>query len=75
MSYKQRVLLVIPCYNESKRLQTHIFKDYVSDHLNFLFVNDGSTDDTFDVLNKTFCDDNRVTIKDNKVNQGKAATV
>jgi len=52
-----RVTVVIPCYNEEKRLDVAAFRDFRG--ASFLFVNDGSTDGTlqllrssgFDVLN------------------------
>lgn len=44
-----KVLLIVPCYNEEKRFNIHYWKE-ISDGLgnvNFLFVDDGSTDNTF----------------------------
>lgn len=45
-------ILVVPCYNEAKRLNVARFQAFVADHadVRFLFVNDGSTDDTARVL-------------------------
>jgi glycosyltransferase involved in cell wall biosynthesis len=47
-----RVTLVIPCYNEEKRLDTAAFREFrlPDQQLEFLFVNDGSTDNTLQVL-------------------------
>jgi glycosyltransferase involved in cell wall biosynthesis len=47
-----RVTLVIPCYNEEKRLNTVAFREFrlPHDQLEFLFVNDGSTDETLQVI-------------------------
>jgi glycosyltransferase involved in cell wall biosynthesis len=47
-----RVTLVVPCYNEEKRLDTAAFRDFrLPNHqLEFLFVNDGSTDNTLQVV-------------------------
>ena len=44
---------MIPCYNEAERIQKELFlQALVNDtNLSFVFVNDGSADDTFDVLN------------------------
>jgi glycosyltransferase involved in cell wall biosynthesis len=44
--------IVIPCYNEASRLNAQAFGDFVRDHadVRFLFVDDGSTDRTIDVL-------------------------
>ena len=44
--------IVIPCYNEADRLDVDAFKTFASTHeeINFLFVDDGSVDRTFAVL-------------------------
>lgn len=46
------VLIVVPCYNEQARLRPGDFSQLVQEHpeVGFLFVNDGSTDGTEDVL-------------------------
>jgi dolichyl-phosphate beta-glucosyltransferase len=46
------VAIVIPCYNEARRLKVSKFKEYAdADHPHqFVFVNDGSSDATFEVL-------------------------
>jgi len=45
-------LLVIPCYNEAHRLPVERFAAFSARHVDigFLFVNDGSTDDTQSVI-------------------------
>ena len=44
--------IVIPCYNEEKRLHIESFVEFVSSphHITFLFVDDGSTDGTLSML-------------------------
>ena len=45
--------IVVPCYNEEKRLPTHAFLQFTSDQakrVHFTFVNDGSTDGTLRVI-------------------------
>ena len=44
--------IIIPCYNESARLNQEAFLDILenNDKLSFLFVNDGSSDNTLEVL-------------------------
>lgn len=47
-----RVLLIVPCYNEAQRLPVEQFASYAlpGHALRFLFVNDGSRDNTLEVL-------------------------
>ena len=47
-------ILVVPCYNEAARLDLAEFQAFAAENsgLRFLFVNDGSTDDTAAVLRK-----------------------
>lgn len=44
--------IVVPCYNEAKRFNTVEFQSFAKQHadVSFLFVNDGSTDDTLGTL-------------------------
>ena len=48
----KRVTIVVPCYNEAERLDTERFASFSDDRydVRFLFVNDGSTDETQRVL-------------------------
>jgi len=46
----QKICLIIPCYNEEQRLDIEEFRRYCSDELIFVFVNDGSTDNTHQLL-------------------------
>ena len=47
-------ILVVPCYNEAARLVLAKFQAFAAEHadVRFLFVNDGSTDDTAAVLRR-----------------------
>lgn len=47
-----RTTIVIPCYNEVRRLDVEAFKSYAPSErgVRFVFVNDGSTDETIRVL-------------------------
>ena len=51
---KSIVGVVIPCYNEEKRLRSATFQKFVENNLGYhlCFVNDGSKDDTLQVLNE-----------------------
>src|SRR5258708_4394609 len=48
----KKTVIVVPCYNEFKRLPVDAFKEFVSDHdwCRFVFVDDGSTDATGDLI-------------------------
>lgn len=49
-----KALLVIPCYNEAERLPVEDFLAFNAQHddIGFLFVNDGSSDDTQGVIDR-----------------------
>ncbi len=70
--------IIIPCYNEEKRLNTSVFLNFITQENNYhlCFVNDGSTDDTITVL-KDLQEANpfKVSVVDVKKNAGKAAAV
>jgi len=74
----QEVLIVVPCYNEASRLDVQEFCDFASTHprVGFLFVNDGSTDPTAQVLEE-LCGTNNAcfTFHDLPKNMGKAEAV
>jgi glycosyltransferase involved in cell wall biosynthesis len=69
-----RLLLVVPCYNEEKRLDVAAFRAF--DAADFLFVNDGSRDGTLRVLESLRASDpRRFSILDLERNSGKAEAV
>ena len=49
----QKICIVIPCYNEGDRLPVKEFNNFLtaSDSVFFYFVNDGSNDNTSEILN------------------------
>lgn len=71
-------IIVVPCYNEAERLDLPAFRQFVAAGYpqRFLFVNDGSTDATADVL-RSFCGENagRFELLDLARNRGKAEAV
>ena len=73
-----RCVVVVPCYNEAARLQPLLFSEFLAEdqQVDFLFVNDGSTDRTLDVLEtlrKKHPD--RIRVLDKQPNGGKAEAV
>jgi len=69
---------VVPCYDEAARLDRQAFVAAVRDDpgLCFVFVNDGSRDDTLRVLHElSALDPARLRVVDQQPNQGKAAAV
>jgi CheY-like chemotaxis protein len=70
--------VVIPCYNEEKRLLGDDFKAFISKNLGYhlCFVNDGSKDNTLDVLKELAKgNEDRISIYDCEKNGGKAEAV
>ena len=74
---KPRVMVVVPCYNEEKRLPINEFAQFLDEStVNFVFVNDGSGDNTIELLNRLRAGrEDRVTVIDPGVNKGKAEAV
>jgi dolichyl-phosphate beta-glucosyltransferase len=50
----ERICIVIPCYNEAKRLPLTEYESFLeeTDQISICFVNDGSTDNTLAILQK-----------------------
>lgn len=70
--------VVIPCYNEEKRLLSDDFKSFVNTNLGYhlCFVNDGSKDNTLQVLNELKKgNEGRISVYNCKKNGGKAEAV
>lgn len=73
-----KVIIVVPCCNEARRLKLNTFSKALHEcpWLGFLFVNDGSEDQTYSLL-KEFCESHRqqAYVIDLPANQGKAEAV
>ena len=73
-----KIVIIIPCYNEADRLDTNKFLNYLSQnaHLHFIFVDDGSTDNTNLIINQIISKSNSlVSLLINETNKGKAESV
>ncbi len=74
----QKTGIVIPCYEEASRLNSNAFMSYLknSPNVNFLFVNDGSKDDTLKLLmNMKESNSLQIEVLDLEKNSGKAEAV
>jgi len=78
MNLIQKTAIIVPCYNESQRLNTEAFIRYAEKNkwVYFIFVNDGSADDTFEIINY-MCGSNteQMLWVNQKTNVGKAEAV
>ena len=73
-----QAIIVVPCYNEALRFNARAFREFAREnhHLRFLFVNDGSTDRTLEVLEDLHRSDrDSFAICDLTANFGKAEAV
>ena len=50
----KKICVIIPCYNEAQRLELEVFREFVGreERFDFCFVNDGSQDNTSEVLRR-----------------------
>lgn len=74
----QRTAIIVPCYNESQRLKGHEFTYYARKNrwVYFIFVNDGSTDNTQEIIDELCStDSSQITSIRHTKNLGKAEAV
>jgi dolichyl-phosphate beta-glucosyltransferase len=72
------VVIVVPCHNEAERLPVNHFYAFAArgSSIRFLFVNDGSSDSTLELLRKLESrDSDRFAVLDQPRNRGKAEAV
>lgn len=69
--------IIVPCYNEAKRLEADKFVSFAPAHADchFYFVNDGSTDRTLTVLHTLEQQANNIFVIDKKQNDGKGEAI
>ena len=72
-----RIAIVVPCYNEGRRLPVACFQRFLSEScVELIFVDDGSRDNTRDVLEKIRAGrEDRVMVLKCQTNRGKAEAV
>jgi len=69
------ITIVVPCYNEEKRLKTSLFEAFACSEKRFLFVDDGSSDQTVSVLKKMAGNSDFIDYHEMPKNGGKAEAV
>lgn len=70
--------IIIPCYNEGKRIDTNAFLNFVQSQEDYYlcFINDGSKDNTLEVLKEMeIAEPLKISVVNLKKNAGKAAAV
>lgn len=73
-----QTIIVVPCYNEARRLDGRAFTAFCPGNrrVEFLFVNDGSQDETLALLENLRSDSpDTIRVRDQQPNQGKAEAV
>lgn len=71
-------LIVVPCYNEEKRLDANAFLQFASEnaHIGFVFVDDGSKDKTFaKLVGMKIANPHQIEVVQMTKNSGKAEAV
>lgn len=71
------VVVIVPCFNEAKRMEFIPWIDFITTrpHFLFIFINDGSVDETGQVLIKNISTFSNVVLIQNTKNEGKAGAV
>ena len=70
-----RIALLIPCYNERNRLAVEPFKQFASHQLQFIFMDDGSKDQTYEFLQSHFGNSPHMKVLRVAKNGGKAEAI
>ncbi len=73
----KKCCVLIPCYNEEKRLDKEIFIQFAIQHkdVHILFINDGSTDNTQEVLLSIAKESNNISVHTHRTNIGKGNAI
>lgn len=78
MRWNMKIGIIIPCYNEEKRLNVSAFQDFLNTEKNYhlCFVNDGSNDNTLSILKELQSNQKeKVSVVNMRKNSGKASAV
>lgn len=74
---KKSIILIIPCFNEEKRINSEEYLNFLKNHpdIALIFVNDGSTDNTLRILEKLSDSTENITFLNLEKNKGKGEAV
>lgn len=75
MLLNQKVLLIIPCFNEENRLPVQEFLKFVQRGHHLLFADDGSMDGTYALCERVFRNQKNIRLYKAPFNQGKAEVI
>jgi len=75
MKEMPKTLIIVPCYNEEKRIPLDEFSSYDEKNISFLFANDGSTDKTSKILHEISKNKDNFYVYDALKNEGKAEVI
>jgi len=67
--------LIVPCFNEAKRFELRPWEDLLKNNWSLIFVDDGSTDQTYELLSSLSSKYQNCHLIKQKENQGKAEAV
>lgn len=70
-----RVAILVPCYNEARRIRLNDFKASASERLQLFFIDDGSKDDTYSKLQQFTENEAYMDVMQLGRNQGKGAAI
>lgn len=72
-------LIIIPCFNEAQRIDSKAFEEFLendaSRNIHFLFVDDGSSDNSYKVLSELAAKEERIDCLSLPKNKGKAEAI
>lgn len=72
-----KICMIVPCYNEGQRILENEYLSFLNTHTNFnlLFVDDGSNDQTYEVLSKLKEKHQNINLLKLNKNSGKAEAI
>ena len=76
VEYDIKAVIIFPCFNEEDRINKVMLLEFIQNNLySYIFVNDGSTDGTLEILNELKKESSRINVIDLDQNTGKANAI